>query len=383
MEGTATASVEDIRKGTERAFGSRKNTSVKKEEPVIAAAQIQQPVVASETPQPEAITQPANASQEPSATMVPNFDELSDEQRNEWLAKLTKGKIKSIEDLTPAAPPVQKTREELEREEEEERNEAISHAFSSGKIKKDDYDRAVSTRSKSEREIAFDLFASDVKAFDKDLTSEEISLLFSEQFGENESEGSLKYKRGQAEIQRIAQNHLAQFPTAEQMVEDFRMQKKAEYNKSQLGKMVDQAFETISDNMAFKFKYKNASEADTEVDLSYAIDEADLKSIKRDAKKNIVGFYTQLGVDIKDVKEADLLDAINTDLKSKLFDKIVPTIAALAAEKGRMDTEAIHKNIPVRTTNFANASTQLPTVPAQRQMSDAERRRMPTSRYNR
>ena len=82
-----------------------------------------------------------------------NIDDLTDDQINELIAKKTKGKVKTLAELNEEQPPV-KTKAELEKEEEEERAQALAWSISQGKIKKEDYDKAITDQSKSKRDIA-------------------------------------------------------------------------------------------------------------------------------------------------------------------------------------------------------------------------------------
>ena len=273
-----------------------------------------------------------------------NIDDLTDDQINELIAKKTKGKVKTLAELNEEQPPV-KTKAELEKEEEEERAQALAWSISQGKIKKEDYDKAITDQSKSKRDIALSILTSQWMENDKTLTPEDCQELFKDMFFEGEKDDTPKRKAAIKQMDSIADNYLKQYSdlSMDKIHEGYRTYKTSESNKSAISKKVDTVFDSIASELKLTSKIE-----DTDVEIPFSLDAAELKAIKKASKATILEQCAAKGIDPSKLKDSEIQDVINYDIKAKYFDKAVAHATSEGYKKGALDKEAAFKNIPVR-----------------------------------
>lgn len=358
MEGTETqepvvmATQQEIKDGTARAFATPgvKNT-------VPSTADKNQPPAAT----PVAVTPAPVVADKPTGEVTPvltakagiNYDDLSDDERDEMIAKLTGGKVKSVKEITEDKPV--ETAEQKAEKALAKKQKALQHALSTGKIKQEDYDNAVIVKNKNNRDIALDLFAKDVLEDNPKSTPEEIEELFRDYYMEEIDEKDASRKLRLKEMNRVADNYRA---TATKNVDgiegDYDAYETKEQKLTSYGKQVDAVFETLQKDRTVKFSYPGPNNTTLEVELPYSLDDADIKSLKRNIRSANV--FQALDGDKKELKDKDILGAIEYDLSANTFSKVISAVAAKAAEKGKMDAEAFYKAIPLRTSENLGAS---------------------------
>lgn len=274
-----------------------------------------------------------------------NYDDITEEEFDALLAKRSKGKVKTIKELTDEAPPV-KTAKELAEEEEAEKTQALAWAISAGKVKREDYDNSVKDKSKTAREIALTILTKEWMDEDKALAEGDCEELFKDMFFEQEPEASNKRKSAQKRMDKLAADHLAQYSGMDTIHEDYRGYKTTESNKSAIGKKVDSVFETVTTEMKLTGNIEG-----TDVEIAFALDAADLKEIKKASKKVILEQCLAKGIDPKNLKESEVKDLILYDIKAKTYDKAIAHTANESYKKGKLDWEAEHKGILQKTVS--------------------------------
>lgn len=371
------ATADEFKSATERAFGKpgvqAQNNAAPKPEPVKPNES---------TPQPPAAQAPENKPDEQKPAQGPvDLDAISDEEFEKQLAKRTKGAFKSLGDLKVEP---KKTKEELAAEAEDERTAALNHALVSGKVKREDYERAISGKDKENRAVALDLFARDVREIDPKLKDEEVEEMFKDHYREELSDDDPKRKVRIKEMNALADRFKKEnYGFLDTIEPEYREHRTAEANRTAIGKKLDTLFEAVVPNQTYTTTYSDTDGTEQTMELSYPIDDAELKSIKREVKKNLSELYGKYGVKVEDVKDVDVTAEINSVIKARTVDKMVPVLMKNAAEKAVKDLRAHLKAIPVRQPN--NHETAAPNGAAnqgrvvKKEFTQAEKDRFPSS----
>jgi hypothetical protein len=372
----ATQTLEEISAATKHAFVSKEemmrpavpgavpdkdnNNAAPASEPAVPAAEIKPAQV------------PAAEPAKPTPQSV-NVDEMSDEDKDALVAKLTKGKFKKISDLTP---PVQKTKEELAAEEEKEKTDSLGWAITSGKVTAKAYEEAMAEKSKSNREIALAIFANELKEINDKFTPEEIEEQFKDYYLEDGDETTTGRQLRLKEMNRLAENYKKEKSGfLDTILPDYKSSKSLEANKELIGQRIDEAFEAFVPKITTASKYVGASGEEVSFDVEFAPDEQEIKAVRKEVRKSMTNMLSTLGVEAKDIDPTLINNEINNVLKSRQFDKAIAHVAAESAKKAKMDTEAYYKTIPNRTPNF-NTANQAATVRKFREFSAEEKARI-------
>lgn len=379
MDKVATHTQEDISKATEAAF-----VTPYKEQPAPQDPPAQQAQPAAAAPQDPPAQQPAPQDppvQQAQAATV-NYEDISDEELNKILAKRTKGAVKSLEDFTPK---VVKTKEELAEEEERQNTAAITWALTSGKVKREDYDTAIREKDKSNRDLALTLFTAELKSEDSKITPEEAEEMFKEYFMEDAEEGNTQRKLRLKEMNKTADAYRKEkYGFIDNISPDYKQHLTTEENKKLIGQKMADVFDTFAPEIELKSTYTPAGAADgetSELSFAYKIDDAELKSIKKDTKERLVNMLTKLSVDPATITDESIKEEFNSVVRARYFDKIVAHAVTESANKAKLDTEAYYKNIPVRTPNFASGQQPGKSTSKIREFSAAEKEAFPKTQY--
>ena len=262
--------------------------------------------------------------QQPNSKNALDLDALSDDERSELLAKLTKGKIKSLDEIQD--PPKQKTKEELEQEASQRRQEALAWAFDSGKLKREDYEDAIVLKSKSDRELALAAFTASLQAEDKDITPEEAAELFKDVYHEGQKEDSPLYKAGQREIKKLAEafrnEKIGVLDEIEPEYESFT-QTQSQYKDFR--KKVKAIAETQPKVLDFAIPYKSADGAEESLTYSIPVDQKVLDKIVNEVTAEQSFAVRNIASDGK-IDEKALATEISYHVKARLFDTAIPQL---------------------------------------------------------
>lgn len=378
---TVTHTTEDVTKATKEAFVDRETVMRPAVNGMKPNAEATATPATETKPTPEATQQqPANtpapatsALEEKPAPTAFNVDEMSDDERDALMAKLTKGKVKKISDLTPAA---QKTKEEIAQEEEQEKTDALNWMFSTGKSTSTDYASALVVKSKENRDIALALFGEELKELNVKITDEEVLEQFRDYYLEDSDEDTTGRKLRVKEMNRLAENYKKEKAGfLDNILPEYKEFKNKDANKELIGQRIDEAFEVFIPKIAAKATYTSADDKETTFDIDFTLEDSEVKAVKKEVRKSMVSMLSTLGVEAKDIDPNLINKEIDSVLKSRQFDKAISYFASEAAKKAKMDTEAFHKAIPVRQPNFTT-TTQSTQANKFREFSAEERAAM-------
>lgn len=176
-------------------------------------------------------------------------DDLSDEDFLKAYEKRTGKKLKSIEDLKEPAKPL--TPEQITEAKKKEETEALDWAFSTDKLKREDYDKAVVAKSKEKRAIALEIFTAEEQAEDKNLTSAECEEKFKDFYCEEEDEDSWKRKKALKAMNAVADNYLAQYKGIDTLTDEYREVKTNAQRHKEFSKEVNAIAKEIPNKLSF------------------------------------------------------------------------------------------------------------------------------------
>ena len=278
----------------------------------------------------------------------------TDEDFEAELAKRSEGRLKKIDDLKEPAPtPVPPTPEEIEAAAKEKKKNSLAWAIANEKVKQEDLDRAAVVASKSDREIALDLFAQDARESDPKLSDEEIEEAFKDHYREELDDTDPIRVRHLKNMAKIVAGYKSEvsgkvggieseydnYVSNEQAIKTFNKQVNAVV-KDELPKKLD-----------FEFKYNHPDGTEHTVSVSHNIDEKIIDSMRKSYLNN-EGVYNAIKGNKKEIANADIINAAMYNLRSNVFNTAIPELLAQAANQARIDTEAHYKNVPVRRTEF-------------------------------
>lgn len=348
----------DVKAGTKAAFGNERVVVKKDAHAEPAPTPVPDPPPAAPTPDPV------------QTTAKIDLDTLSDEEFNAALAKRTKG---AVNDYKSYIPPAKKTKEELEADEKAQKAAAIEWAFSSGATTREAYDQAVILNSKTDRDIALQLFAEEVLQEDSKATPDEIEVLFKQHYMEDAAENDPARKIRMREMAKsVSAYKKDKAGILETLDSDYQNFVSLESRRTSFGKQVDTLFDKVlPKEQKVTFKYAGTDGKEFDAEIPYTIDDADIRALKKIVKSDIT--FRQTGADKNDVSDEDLLTGVNYHLKAMIFDKMVSSIAVNAAQRGAKDWEAYHRGFKVKSTTFGD--TQMTPEQATQTVNKAEQER--------
>lgn len=283
----------------------------------------------------------AAAAQQPAL----NIDDLTDDQINALIEKKTGGKVKTLAELNE--PPA-KTKEELEKEKETRKADALTWAFDNKKIKKEDYDNAIIGKSKSDRDIALSVFTTEAQAENKDLTTEEAEELFKDAYHEIDPESNL-YKIGQKEIKKLADatrkekfnipDYEAEFDEFTELNNNFKAYKAT----------VKKVAADISKEFEIKQPYQYLDGAKEDIIYKIPMDEKLFNKILADATTEVEFLNRNSNGKID---EKQLAKEIQHHMKAVMFDQAIQNLLD-------QNTKEVEKRIEVVLGNKRNSAPAL------------------------
>lgn len=370
------ATPEEIKEMTRRAFSNSPNTRssaanlpAKKPEEAITP-----PSPGPDVKKPE--DQQTHTEAKPTTPI--NYETLSDEERDEMIAKLTGGKVKKIKDLTEDK--VEDTEEQKAEKALVKKQKSLEYALATGKVKQSEYDTAVLVKGKTNRDIALDLFTQDAREDNPKITDEEAAELFKDHYMEESEDSDPRRKLRIKEMNRTADRYRLEMTKGiDGMEAEFDSYQTGERRFSSYTQQVDSVFDSLEKTRNISFSYPGPNNTTIDVEIPYVIEDADIKALKRNIRSNNV--FKALGGDQNDLKDKDILGAIEYDLSANIFSKVMSDVAIKAAEKGRMDAEAYYKAIPVRTSD--NLGVKTPVAKPKIEISEEARARFPKPGFRR
>lgn len=289
------------------------------------------------------------------ATAKPEFnpDDLSEEDKNTLLAKLTGGKVKSLADLDKPEP---KSKEELEAEAAKRKTDALTWGLTTGKIKKEDYDSALTEKSKTSREIAIRLFTASLKEEDPKLTDEESEEIFRDTYHEDKEPDTRLGKIGQREIEKLANSYRKEkFAVIDNIEPEYENFTKTEANYSAYKKQIKGIAAALPEKLEFKIPYKAPDGTESEISYEIPVDEK--------IKSKIISEFTDqstfaniAGRSAKGIDEKALTAELNYHLKARSFDAAVAGALQSGLEQGEELTKVILGNKTTDRAQLANGA---------------------------
>jgi len=305
-------------------------------------------------PAPNAQASVATDGEDKSRADKPKFnsDELSDEEKDELLAKLTGGKIKSRAELEPK---VEKTAEEIAKEKEDKKKEALAWGIDSGKIKMDEYDKAVLAKSKSDREIALQLFTAEEMAEDKDLKPEEAEQMLMDAYHEGDEESKL-FKVGQKEIKKLADAYRKETAAAvdgidQEYEQHTQIISQFKAYKGQVKKVAAELPKEVTFNFDYEPLNKELDGAKSTLKFSVPVDEKAINKIISDYSSEN-NFALRNTLSNGKIDEKKISEEMSYHLKAMMFDKAIPELL-------KQNAEQVEKLLLVQLGNKRNPTQSL------------------------
>ncbi len=255
-----------------------------------------------------------------------DLDTLSEEERDKMIEKLTRGKVKSLSSLEEPAP--QKTKEQLEAEANQRRQEALSWAIDTGKVKREEYDAAIVVQSKSDRELALSAFTAGLQAEDPSTTPEEAAELFKDVYHEGQKEDSPLYKAGQREMKKLADSvRREKIGILDEIEPDYNTFTETQAQFKAFKKQVKTLADGVPKTIDFAIPYKAADGKEETLNYSAPVDAAVLNKIVNDITAENAFVMRNISSNGK-INEKALAEELTYHVKARMFDVVVPQLLA-------------------------------------------------------
>lgn len=356
MEGTEQVAVPEVKPNTysalERAMGIGKETP--KPAPVVAATPATPtaaPVVDKNTPAPQA----AAPTEAPVKTPI-DISEMSADEIDAMLEKITAGKVKSLAEINKPEP---KSAEEIKKEAEQRESEAIGWAIDNKKLTKTQYEEAVIGKSKTDRDLALVQFTKEVCAEDKDITAEEAEEMFRDAYHESDPESKL-YKVGQKEIKKFADAYRKEnFGILDNIQDEYgqfaQLQDQFKGYKTNVKKLVGE----LPKELEFTLPYQYLDGDKSDITYKIPVDEKVIAKLLADASSE--GAFVNENVGGK-IDEKQFSKKLMHNLKAAMYDIVIPKLLeehTKEVEK-RMEVVLGNKRMPGAQMNNGAQNTRKP-----------------------
>lgn len=290
----------------------------------------QQPNPSTEVPVAE--TGAEQAAQAPTTQTPVSFNDLPDDEFEKELSRRLGRKAK-LEDLkTPAPRP---TKEELEEQAAKEERDALSWAFGTGKVKKEDYEKSIVEKSKTAREIALAKYTAELKEVDNKLTDSDCEEMFKDEYYEGDEESAPRRQRALKKMEREAKEYLAKYKELDGVVDEYRSYSKDQSNQKSYSKAVKSTIDTLPKEIVIELPDfdENGNEIQTPVSVEIA------KEIFDELRKNFnsQSMYEGLGFNKAEVSEEVLKEHMQYHLDALAYKKAAQQLAVKYATY--MDTK--------------------------------------------
>jgi hypothetical protein len=311
------------------------------------------PQVQDPNPAPQGSPEPADPSTPP-APPAPSFDfkAADDETKLKAYNEMFGKNYKSLDEIFPPAPA---SKEELEAAAEEKRKTALAWAISSGKLSQEAIEKAVIAKSKTPRDIAKEVYASELREADPDISDEDIESGFQDFYHEDKDEKSAVRRAALKRMEKVANEYLVASTKDYDSVESEYEAEAA--SKQQYGNYTT-SIKAIAKEIpkAIKVEVPYQSADGSTIDYSYDIpvDEKVIEAVRKDfLHENTFKF---LGADAK-------AEDIKAEMISAIHGKLLPIVVAEVVRQDRANVEkevlARLKNIP---TTGQGSFTRTPPV---------------------
>lgn len=307
---------------------------------------------AASAPKPEPAKTETKA-EAPAEKQKINLDELSDEDVNAILAKRSKGKINSIDDLDSLVNPVKpKSTEEIEAEKQKRKTDALAWAFENGKLKKDEYEKAIVEKSKTDRELALAVFTANLQSEDKNVTIEEAEEIFRDAYHEDAEADSKLFKVGQKEMKNLAESYRKEkFSALDQVEPDYdNFTQTQDQYKSYKG-VVKKAIAELPTELTFGVPYKDLNGVESTIDCKIAVDPKVIAKLTADYTDQKAFLMRNMSAEGK-FDEADMRKELEYHMKAMTFDKAIPELLKAHGEE-------VEKRLMVELGNKKNGAQPL------------------------
>lgn len=281
-----------------------------------------------------------------------DFDKLSAEDKNELLDKISGGKYKSVEDLTP---PAQKTSQQLAEEKEKKNANAVAWALENGKIKKSDYDRLTTEKTKNDQDLTFALFSASVKEDDKDLSDEDVLEMFKDHYHlESEETNPRLFKAGQKAIQKEANQYRKEnFSAIDDLPGEYDNFLSVQDQYGNYKSVVKKVSAELPKEFKFELPFKNVDGKEETLSYTIPVDDKDIAKLAADFANQKQFHLENLTANGK-FEDKEYVKKMTFALKSIAFDKIIPILLAKNAEDVETRTIAMLGNKRVESPSFNN-----------------------------
>lgn len=248
------------------------------------------------------------------------------------------------------------TKAEIEAEEERERTEAMGWALSKGVIKREQIERAVAAKEKSDEQIAYELFEREIKDEDPKASPETIRALFDNHYHAEEEETSPVRKAALRQMQKVA-NAYRNEATApyDGLLDAYRNDTASQKRYSGYTDTVKSTSAAIEPTFTYEYEVETP-DGKTKVPYQFEIPADVREAVEAEFASDKV--YQFIGADKTDVDPSMLKKEMNEAMLGRLLPNILQSFLKKNTEEVTKALTAHFKKIP---------STGQPAIPGSAQ----------------
>ena len=282
----------------------------------------------------------------------PDIDE--DAKFLEIYNKKFKTSFKTMEEMEKAnekkPEPVVLTEEQKKEAEQKKKSEALAWKIEQDPKFKDTYEKAITDKEKSDREIALKVFSAKELAKDKTLTADEIEEMFKDEYAEDAEPDSPRAQRALERMASVAESYKKEnYGSVDKYETEYDEFKSFEEKAKSYGKQAKEVVEALPKEMSFEFEYTGADGKEAKMSIPYVISDDDIKALRKDLQHEDTFF--DLKANIEPVTNERLSAKAMEKLREKKFNDIVKAVGTKVMEWADKEISARYKGVPNTSRN--------------------------------
>ena len=299
-----------------------------------AGAPPTQPVQAAPPADPPVLETPP-APPPPTPPAAKSLKEMTDEELEEYEKEIERrGKKRA---LTP---------DQIAEAKKKEEEEAFQWALQSKKIDKEKYDKALTEKNKTKRDIALQVFAAEERLEDPNLKDGEIEEKFKDFYREDITDEKNPIRKAALRaMNKVAESYLSQYEDVDtgKLVENYRNFNDMHGKYKAYGKQVNEVVAALPKELEITLPYQAANAATpTDTVFKVQVDDKLYEAIRKEFVHE--NMWLALGADSKEVKTEDLHEKIMYHVKARSFDAAMKNVTKQVQEKTDREINLLYKN---------------------------------------
>lgn len=263
--------------------------------------------------------------------------------------KKFKTSFKTIEEMDKAnekKPEPEVLTEDQKKEREEKRKaEALAWKIEQDPKFKETYEKSISDKEKSNRDIALKVFSAKELAKDKTLTANDIEEMFKDEYAEDADPDSPRALRALDRMASVAENYRKEnYSSVDKYETEYRDYKMFETKAKDYGKQTKEVVESLPKELTFEFDFMDADGKPDKMQIPFAISDDDMKALRKELQHEDTFFAVK--ANLESVSNEKLSELAIDKFWVKNRSNIIKAVGQKAIEWAEKEVTARYKKVP-------------------------------------